>query len=160
MSMQQAEVFNEAERQLLNRILDQLVPASADGRIPSAGALGVTDFLATRVTDDQELAALFRQGLVAATTLADSAGNAVSEVDDQQWQMLVATLEREESEFFDALLRHTYMGYYTDPTVRPLFGLSAKPTQPEGYAVPADDPDELKSLLDPVVRRGECYRTC
>jgi len=53
---------------------------------------------------------------------------------------VVEQLEQHEPAFFVALIRHTYMGYYSDARVRPLFGLSAEPTQSGGYAVPADDP--------------------
>ena len=50
------------------------------------------------------------------------------------------------------------MGYYSRADVRPQFGLSPRPTQPEGYELPEDDPDELADMLAPVRRRGRCYR--
>ena len=38
--------WSETEGTLLHGILDQLIPASADGKVPSAGSLGVAEFLA------------------------------------------------------------------------------------------------------------------
>ncbi len=50
------------------------------------------------------------------------------------------------------------MGYYSRADIRPHFGLSDRPTQPEGYELPEDDPDELADMLAPVRARGRCYR--
>jgi len=148
----------EAEGRLLGALLDEIVPASADGRVPGAGALGVADYLAGTAADDPALAALFREGLARAAALAEARGTAFGALDAAGRVAVVATLEREAPEAFAALLRHAYMGYYGRADVRPLFGLSSRPTQPEGYAVPDDDPDELAALLAPVRARGRCYR--
>lgn len=143
--------WNETERKLLDAILDQIVPASLDGKIPAAGALGVADFLRQRLDADAELDQLFQRGLRRAAELEATNGEGVDAA-------VVSQLEREETAFFEALLRHTYMGYYSRADIRPLFGLSAKPTQPDGYDVPADDPAELAALIAPVKKRGRCYR--
>ena len=71
---------------------------------------------------------------------------------------VVEALEREAPDAFTALLWHTYMGYYSRADIRPHFGLSDRPTQPEGYELPEDDPDELADMLAPVRARGRCYR--
>ena len=52
------------------------------------------------------------------------------------------------------LLRHTYMGYYSRPDVRPHFGLSDRPTQPDGYVLAEDDPDRARGDADPGARAG------
>ena len=72
---------------------------------------------------------------------------------------LVAQLESSAPEAFQALLRQTYMGYYSRPDVRVLFGLSDQPTQPNGYDVPSESPELMAELTAPVVARGKCYRT-
>lgn len=143
--------LDDAQRKILYSIMDQVIPASADGHIPAAGSLGVADFLGREASADPDLEKLFQHGLARAAELVDAGSNDVNAA-------LVAQLEREEPAFFEALLRHTYMGYYSRPEVRALFGLSPKPTQPDGYDVPPDDPDELTALLDPVKQRGRCYR--
>ena len=143
---------------MLNGLLDEIVPASADGRVPAAGALGVVDFLARKASDDPTLAALLRAVLTRAAALVDSRGASFEALDAAARIAVVAALERAESDAFTALLQSTYMGYYSRPDIRPHFGLSDRPTQPEGYAVPDDDPDELADLLAPVRARGRCFR--
>lgn len=149
--MNTPDLWNDTERELLDAVLDQIIPASADGRIPAAGALGVADFIGRNVAGDVELGALFRQGLAKAAVLV-SAHDAHVDV------RIVARIEQEEPAFFEALLRQTYMGYYSRGDVRALFGLSPKPTQPDGYDVPPDDPEEMAALIEPVKKRGSCYR--
>ena len=132
-------LWSDAERALLDALLDQVIPASADGRMPAAGALGVADFIAAKLGDDParttELARAF----------ADLPADA-------------AEAERAAPANFSELVRLVYMGYYSRADVRPHFGLSDRPTQPEGYELPEDDPDELAALLAPVRARGRCYR--
>ncbi|MDE0390536.1 MAG: gluconate 2-dehydrogenase subunit 3 family protein [Rhodospirillales bacterium] len=151
-------IWSEAEARLLNALLDEIVPASADGRVPAAGALGVAEHLASSAEDDPALAALFREGLAHAARLAEERGAAFEALDAAKRIGVLEALEREAPEVFTALLRHTYMGYYSRADVRPHFGLSDRPTQPEGYELPEDDPDELADMLAPVRARSRCYR--
>ena len=138
--------LNKAQRKLLDAILDQIIPASADGRIPAAGALGVADFIGNRAADDPELGALFRDGLAKTTDLVNCHDGHVDAA-------VVSRIEREEPAFFEALLRQTYMGYYSRGDIRALFGLSPKPTHPDGYDVHEQNLDELAALTKPVKRR-------
>ena len=150
--------WSEAERRLLNGLLDEIVPASADGRVPAAGTLGVVDFLASKASVDPALAALLRTVLTRAAALAESRGASFGALDGAGRITVVEALEQAEPEAFTALLKYTYMGYYSRPNIRPHFGLSDRPTQPDGYAVPDDDPDDMAALLAPVRTRGRCYR--
>lgn len=151
--------FSRTETRLLAAVLDELVPASSDGgRVPAAGALGVAEFIAGKATASPDLAALLRDALQRIVCLAETRGGEFASLDRASRVSIVAALEREAPEVFAALLRNTYMGYYSRADVRPLLGLSPGPTQPEGYAVPDDDPGELASLLAPVRARGRCYR--
>lgn len=151
-------LWSEAEGRLLAGLLDEIVPASVDGRVPAAGALGVSGFLAQRAADDAGLAALLRQALAQAEALAETCGARFDALDAAGRVAVVAALEREVPEAFAALLRNTYMGYYSRADVRPHFGLSDRPTQPDGYDLPEDDPDELADLLAPVRARGRHWR--
>ena len=150
--------WNEAEGRLLVSLLDEIIPASADGRVPAAGTLGVTEFLAGKAAADPSLALSISEALAHAAKLAEAQGTAFEALDAAECVAVVEALEREVPDAFAALLRHSYMGYYSRPDVRPHFGLSDRPTQPEGYAVPDDDPDEMAALLAPVRTRGRCYR--
>ena len=150
--------WNEAERRLLNGLLDEVVPASADGRVPAAGTLGLVDFLGNKASDDPALAALLRAVLIRAAALVETRGASFGALDAAGRIGVVEALERAEPEAFKALLQSIYMGYYSRPDVRPQFGLSDRPTQPDGYVLPEDDPDELEAMLAPVRGRGRCYR--
>ena len=151
-------IWSEAEARLLNDLLDEIVPASADRRVPAAGALGVAAFLAEKAAGNPELLASLRSLLARAEARADSRGARLEGLDRDERVAVVEALEREMPEAFAALIRHTYMGYYSRADVRPHFGLSGRPTQPEGYELPEDDPDELADMLAPVRARGRCYR--
>ncbi|MCY4405647.1 MAG: gluconate 2-dehydrogenase subunit 3 family protein [Rhodospirillaceae bacterium] len=150
--------WNEAEGRLLEGLLDEIVPASADGRVPAAGRLGVVEFLARKASDDPALAALIRTVLTRAAAPEECRGGSFDAMDAAGRIAIVEALEGAEPDAFTALLRHTYMGYYSRPDVRPHFGLSNHPTQPDGYELPEDDPDELEAMLAPVRARGGCYR--
>ena len=156
--MSDVRPWSEPEGRLLAALLDEIVPASTDGRVPAAGALGITEFLASRAADAPELATLLRTLLTRAEALGASHGARFEALDAPGRIALVEALEREAPDAFTALLWHTYMGYYSRADVRPHFGLSPRPTQPEGYELPEDDPDELAGMLAPVRARGRRYR--
>ncbi len=143
---------DSTQRELLDALLDQIIPASDDGRIPAAGALGLADFIGDRIAADVELRSLIQQGLATAALLISINGHRV-EPD------VVKQLEQDAPDFFEALIRETYMGYYSRGDIRGLLGLSPKPVHPDGYDVPEQDLDEIRALTAPVKERGRCYRT-
>ena len=142
---------DSTQRELLDALLDQIIPASDDGRMPAAGALGVADFIGDRIAADDELGSLIQQGLAKAAMLVSINGLRV-EPD------VVRQLEEDVPDFFEALIRQTYMGYYSRGDIRALLGLSPKPVHPDGYDVPEQDLDEIKMLTASVRQRGPCYR--
>ena len=150
--------WSENQGRLLTGLLDVIVPASADGRVPAAGALGIADFLVSKASADPALAVSLREVLSHAAALAEARGANFDDLDAAGRIAVVEALEQEAADAFTALLWHTYMGYYSRADVRPHFGLSDRPTQPEGYELPEDDPDELADMLAPVRARGRCYR--
>ena len=145
---------------LLNGLLDEIIPASDDGRIPSAGSLRVAGFIANKAREVPGLANLLKRGLRTAQALLEPKGDTFEALSPADRLALAESLERREPDFFTALTRYTYMGYYTDPTVPPHFGLSAKPPHPYGYEVPDESPEELTALVEPVKKRGRCYQKC
>ena len=148
------------EKALLNGLLDEIIPASNDGRIPSAGSLGVEDFITNKAREVPGLADLLKRGLRTAQALLKPKGDTFEALPPADRLALAKILERREPDFFSALTRYIYMGYYTDPTVPPHFGLSAKPPHPYGYEVPDESPEELTALVEPVKKRGRCYQKC
>ena len=150
--------WSEDQGRLLTGLLDEIVPASADGQVPAAGALGIADFLVSKASADPALAVSLREVLSHAAALAEARGANFDDLDAAGRMAVVEALEQEAADAFTALLWHTYMGYYSRADIRPHFGLSDRPTQPEGYELPEDDPDELADMLAPVRARGRCYR--
>lgn len=149
----EAAFFVEAQRALLAGILDQIVPP--DGRLPGAGALGVADYIDGIVGKSVELKRLFAHGLaqveIASRAMHSSDFAALSA---EQKDAVLRRVEASEPRFFEALVRQTYNGYYTNPRVLKLLGLEARPPQPRGYRVEMGD----LSLMENVKKRGRAYR--
>jgi hypothetical protein len=141
-----ATLWTDDQRGLIDALLNQLIPASRDGRVPAAGDLGVGDFLAGQVAADADLQAVFAEGLARASETG---------VPDAQ---AVARLEVACPGFFGALQRLAYMGYYSRPDTRLLLGLSPRAVHPDGYEVPTESDDLMAALTAPVRARGQCYR--
>ena len=156
--MPDREAWSESHKALLNRILNEIIPASGDSRIPSGGSLKVAEYLDDRFKDTPGLEEQFNRGLDRATILVQRKGLVLDQLSSDDCRQVVADLEELEPDFFYALLQHVYMGYYTDPSVPPLFGLTDKAPHPDGYDVPDEDLEKLESLVEPVKARGQCYR--
>lgn len=148
----------EGERALLTGLLDEIIPASSDGRVPSAGALGVADFVIGKLAEESVPDGIVRAALSHFQTWVNEAGGEFSALQSGTRIAIVRRLETAEPEFFSLLIRYTYMGYYSRPDVRPLFGLSNQPTQPNGYDVPSESPEFMAELTEPVRKRGPVYR--
>ncbi len=159
-NLTESMAWSADEKILLKSLLDQIIPASDDGRIPSAGSLRIADFIESKAREIPGLADLMNRGLRFAQVLLEPKGDTFDALSSADRLTLVKILERREPEFFAALIRYTYMGYYTDPTVPPHFGLSTKPPHPYGYEVPDESPEELTALVEPVKKRGRCYQKC
>ena len=143
-----------AERRLLDRILDELIPAGSDGRVPGAGSAGVADFLPT-----SDRYAPNPHGAVNAVLAAVSAKAAdFSGMDREGRARVLREVESEEGEAFATLVRLVYMGYYSRSEIRPLFGVGAHAVHPRGYPVAPEDEALLDELTEPVRSRGPSYR--
>ena len=153
-------MWTSKDRTLLDAVLDQMIPASADGRVPAAGRLGTGEFILRIAASEPTTSVLIRQGLDHLAKLTEASGLDFTVLDAASRRDLLLKLEVEKAEAFQAILRHAYMGYYSRPDIRLLFGLSAQPTQPFGYEVPLESPELLAGLTADVVARGQCYRKC
>jgi hypothetical protein len=145
--------FVASQQLLLSHILNRLVPASDD--FPGAGDLGVASYVDTVVGRSAELKRLFAQGLTD-IALASQAlqGQDFFELAGDQKDVVLRQVETQQPAFFEALVQHTYSGYYSHPAVIRLLGLEARPPQPRGYHL---EPLDL-TLLDHVKQRGPLYR--
>lgn len=139
--------LSEASRALLDGILDQLIPANPERRIPGAGAAGVGDFIERNRVNDSEVAACIDRLLGHSRCLQ---GSVTTEA--------IRQLEADLPEAFETLLKLTYMGYYSRPELRQLVGVASWPVHPRGYDVQREDNALLDDLTEPVRKRGPVYR--
>jgi hypothetical protein len=145
--------FVASQQTLLSHVLNRLIPATDD--FPGAGDLGVASYVDTVVGRSAELKRLFSQGLthIAMISQAQQAQEFNDLADDQK-DAVLRQVETLHPAFFEALVQHTYSGYYMHPTVIRLLGLETRPPQPRGYHL---EPLDL-TLLDNVKQRGSMYR--
>jgi Gluconate 2-dehydrogenase subunit 3 len=135
-----------ARRDLLALVLDALVPAS-DG-FP-AGSVALDHVLAMGAAS-ADLEATLTRGLQA----IDETGSGFARLDLDDRERALARVEQTHAALFDALVRHTYDGYYSHPEVLGRLGLEPGPVQPRGHRIEtADLPD-----LGRVIGRGRIYR--
>jgi len=135
-----------ARRDFLTVVLDTLVPAEDD--FP-AGSIALDHVLAMAGAS-ADVASILERGLQAID--ATAGGFARLGVDDRE--RALARVAQTHAAIFDALVRHTYDGYYSHPVVLARLGLEPGPVQPRGHRIEAAElPD-----LGRVVARGSIYR--
>lgn len=140
------------ERRALACVLDAIIPPSADGRMPGAGAAGIGAHVENVLRTLPDLHAMVREGLRELDTQARAQHDrSFVEVGEPERAALVAM-----QGFSYALVPHAYVGYYQQERVLEAIGMEPRPPHPEGYALPPND----LSLLDPVRARGPRYRDC
>lgn len=137
----------QQHRNLLDDILDELIPANPEKKIPSAGTVGVGDFVVSRASEDTTLSDALTGLLSAAVKMG---GEVTTE--------MVKALEASNTAHFTLLLNLTYMGYYSRPEIRSLVGLGSWPVHPNGYEVPLEPTIMIEKLTAPVRNRGAMYR--
>jgi hypothetical protein len=144
--------FTADERRALVCVLDALIPPSADGRMPGAGAAGVGTHVEAVLRTLPDLRAMVVEGLREIDVQARAQHERpFVELREDERAALVAM-----QGFSYALVPHAYIGYYQQDRVLEAIGVEPRPPHPEGYAVPAGD----LSLLEPVRARGTRYRDC
>jgi anti-sigma factor ChrR (cupin superfamily) len=130
---------------LLNAVLDTLIPASADGRMPGAGSLGLADAVHAQTAQAKDLIA---GGLAA----AESAGFADLDLEDRV--ALLRDLESSKPGFVPTLYLTVLPMYYQQPKVLVGLGLEPRPPHPKGYDL---EPGNLDAL-ERVRARGKLWR--
>ena len=151
-------MWTESEHEILYRILETLIPASKDGKIPSANNILIIEKLKQEAIKDNKFKSLLLDGLKHIKQMLIETGNDLNSIDLRNFTNLICKLEDQKPEFFNAFLRKIYIAYYNQPSIRTHFGLSANPPHPEGYNVPSETIEEISSLVAPVIKRGACYR--
>ena len=144
--------FTDEEQRTLALVLDAIVPPSADGRLPGAGALGIGAYLDAALRTMPDLRAMVAEGLAELEQTAQSRhGRSFDALGDGERDALLAG-----QAFVFALTLQVYAGYYQHPRIVTALGLEPRPPHPEGYAMEPND----WSVLEPVRRRSTIYRKC
>ena len=145
--------FAATQRELLVSVLNRLVPAA--GAFPGAGDQGVAGYIDRVVGQSTALKRLFAQGLVQITLTSQAQyAQPFTALLEGQHDAVLRHVEATAPEFFEALVTHTYSGYYSHPTIVRLLGMEGRPPQPRGYHL---EPLDL-SLLDNIKQRQPIYR--
>ena len=145
--------FAAAQCELLVSVLNRIVPAA--GTFPGAGDLGVASYIDRLVGQSAALKRLFAQGLVQITLTSQTQhAQPFTALLEEQRDAVLHHVEAIAPEFFEALVTHTYSGYYSHPTIVRLLGMEGRPPQPRGHHM---EPLDL-SLLDNIKQRQPIYR--
>ena len=143
--------------ELLAMVLDELIPPSADGRMPGAGTLGIEPLVEHAAATTPDLGPLLAQGFAALEDLArrrDPTGFAGLE--RSMRVEVLRELEQSVPMFLPTLLTLACVGYYSSEPVLIALNGNARPPHPVGYEL---EPDDL-SLLASVRARPTLYRKC
>ncbi len=133
-----------AERKTLQAVQDTLVPASDDGRMPSAGELDAGAWIAEKDPDF----------LASTRTFLAALDDGFAGLDYEARHEALAQLSESMPDVFNQLLMHVYAIYYQDDGTLIGLGLRGGPLFPAGHTVEAGD----LSLLDPVIAGRHRYR--
>ena len=149
--------FTDDQKRVLAHVLDDIIPASADGTLPAAGALGVAAYLDGSLGALPGLKAMIAEGLDALDALARRRHpRGFDGLSADERAAVLAEHTGSEHSFPPILIMHTFAGYYQDPRILAALGMPPRAPHPRGYEMGTDD----FALLDPVRRRGKLYREC
>ena len=154
-------IFTEEQRTLLTAALNRIIPAQ--DQFPGAGDLDGAAYLEQAVIEraaadkaagrSPDLRRLFTEGLAQLEIAAAQHGSApFPELPPARQDDILRQLEAEQPDFFAALVRQGYNGYYTNPDIFELIGYTIP--NPQDYRpLPFDE-----RLLEPQRRRGQLWR--
>ena len=145
--MESPKSISDEDRELLDVLLDRLVPPNPGRGVPGAGELGVAEPLIARASGDGDLGSALRALLERASLLErDLPPEAVRR------------LEAELPDAFGRILVETYKGYYGRPDMRAKMGAGAEPAHPGGHDVAPETAETIDALVAPVRARGPVWR--
>lgn len=146
--------FTPAQERALACVLDAIVPPSADGRMPGAGAIGLAPEVVAAFATQPWLEPMVVQGLASLDALArERHGAAFADLPPAERGALVREVDARDG-VASGLVTTAYALYYQHPRVVAALGREARPPFPLGYEQPPFD----EALIDPVRRRPPRWR--
>lgn len=144
------ESLSEEEKSVLDQLLDLIIPASADGKMPSAAEIGFDEYLCVH-----NMIPWVRESL---TFLRDEAqqikGAAFLLLTPDDKMEVVTTARRKNPRTFASFTNMVTRCYYLNARVIKAIGQDVRPPFPNGYQLTEGD----LCLLEPVYERGSIYR--
>ena len=142
------QVFSPAQRELLDSVLDRLIPPQENR--PGAGSLGIGGFIESVAVGEPGLTRMFVQGLAAIEiSAAERGADGFVNLSDDAKDATLRAVEQSNGDFFDQLILQTYNGYYTNLTV----------FESIGYTLPSvPSPGTKLELLDETLLEAQRQR--
>ena len=132
----------------LKALLDVVIPPSASGDLPGAGALGLSPAVATALRADPALGPLVEAGVQAVREAAFSQHpEGLLGMAPEDRAKVVEDQLASYPFFIMGILRYLYPAYYQHPRVLVGIGEQPRPPFPEGFDVDATDAELLEKLL-------------
>ena len=148
-----AKFFSSQQKDFIISILNIIIPKS-DG-FPSAGEIEVYNHIDNILSDSPYLKRIFIEGLTSIQYESNILfKNDFITLNDSEKNIVLKNIEQIKTDFFNALILHTYNGYYTNNIVLNLLGPHARSPQPLGYDIEEGDLSSLES----VKNRGMIYK--
>ncbi len=138
------QLLNDTQLRKLFALADTILPASEDGKMPSAAGLDFVSYLDEQAGDFLEML----------PRVVDSLDDAFAEQPLAARTAVVENFAKGNAQAFEELLLNVYDCYYQDDRVRILIGSQPGPPFPSGNVIPAGD----LSGLDAVQKRSRGYR--
>lgn len=149
--------LSDDELGTLAALLDHVIPPSADGRMPGAGAVGLADRISRELSARPGVLEVVRGGLASLDRIArGERGDPFAKLPAADRRGVLDQVSAAEPGLVPSLAFPTYIAYYEHPTVLAALGLEPRPPHPQGYELEAFD----ESLLEGVRRRSPSYREC
>ncbi len=151
-SLVPGSTLTAAQWATLDAVLNLIVPASADARMPGAAEVGVPAYLCAEAADALPVLREELDELERRSRARFARGFAALEQGERL--SLIGELRAQAPAFMSRLAMETLACYYQHERVLEGLGMEARPPYPTGYQVVQGD----LSLLAPVRARGKIYR--
>ncbi len=142
------------DQDFMNALFDLVIPPSASGELPGAGALGLSPAVATALQADPLLGPLVEAGVRAVREAAlTEHPEGLSGMTPQAGTKVVEAQLTTHPLLIMGMLRYLYPAYYQHPRVLVGIGEAPRPPFPEGFDVEATDAELLEKLRARRVER-------
>jgi len=139
----------------LASVLDEIVPPSAERKLPGAGEIGLVGAIVDAAKQNPALGPIVLRGIQALDELArNRRGHVFRALRPEERSALFRELAAMDEGFVPSLTFPLYVAYYQHARVLEALGMEARPPHPKGYEIEPFDP----ILLEPVRRRPKLYR--